>query len=272
MRPPSTVGRNELQSFQTLLQPRDQASVWEGGRERGRGLKPRRISNKFTETKGERRKQWKQRRQTSPDQTTRLCFFLILEFSWTASIFHQTTDNSLHLRLHPHVFGLKIHQLRIRLSSTLIRSFRDAKTEKSLPALFYFGNSSAAFYSGPTETEMFGNDDVDTTACWLDNQRNNLRWFVRLLSHDPLSRRKQPVLALATSVERNMGNQLHLKWHNCVLLSPLLLLVWSVAVFTTYNQMLPVYTGMCISVRERSRAVLPQACWYGRGFCGPRCF
>lgn len=57
MRPPSTVGRNELQSFQTLLQPRDQVSVWEGVRRRGRGrgLKPWRISNKFTEKKESKR-------------------------------------------------------------------------------------------------------------------------------------------------------------------------------------------------------------------------
>lgn len=61
------MGRNELQSFQTLLQPRDQMSFsvcvctrerererWRE-EERGRGLKPRRISNKFTEKeKGER--------------------------------------------------------------------------------------------------------------------------------------------------------------------------------------------------------------------------
>lgn len=71
MRPPSTVGRNELQSFQTLLQPRDQVSVWEGVRRRGRGrgLKPWRISNKFTEKKREqeRGKPWKQSKPRSGD-------------------------------------------------------------------------------------------------------------------------------------------------------------------------------------------------------------
>lgn len=52
MRPPSTAGRNELQSFQTLLQPRDQVSVRgrKQERKRERALKPRRISNKFTDT------------------------------------------------------------------------------------------------------------------------------------------------------------------------------------------------------------------------------
>lgn len=55
------MGRNELQSFQTLLQPGDQVSV-RGGREkqgeadRERGLEPQRISNKFTEGKKEQKR------------------------------------------------------------------------------------------------------------------------------------------------------------------------------------------------------------------------
>lgn len=81
MRPPSTVGRNELQSFQTLLQPRDQVSVWEGERRRGRGrgLKPWRISNKFTEKKREqeRGKPWKTK-QASESRCSYFFFSSIL--------------------------------------------------------------------------------------------------------------------------------------------------------------------------------------------------
>lgn len=100
MRPPSTVGRNELQSFQTLLQPGDQVSVcgrrvegeWGGAGvgKRGRGLEPWRIYNKFTgekKKKQKREKQWKQRQQT-------VLSSWFCRLSWTVSFSHQAINCS----------------------------------------------------------------------------------------------------------------------------------------------------------------------------------